>query len=228
MEVLQWIMDNSYMILYSVTVLVAIYRYPRYFDTPLKYFPILLTYTFLNELLGLLIYDYEDVRLILGPIFYNNWIIYNIYNLIFYLYFYMIFRSYIENKQHKKWILRGVFILLITSLINVFLQDFTYEPQTYAYIVGGVILIICVILHALQLYRSNGRWFSQYNLLSWVGLGLIVFYSGYLPIKIMRQYYAYEGFIEHSSIRNIHVFLILFMNVCFILGFLKMRRKSLE
>ena len=228
MDLLQWIADNSYFILYSITVVVAIFRYPRYFDSPLKYFPILLTYTFLNELLGKIIYDYEDVRLVLGPIFYNNWIIYNIYNLIFFLYFYLIFRSYIKNEQHKRWILYGIIILLITSFINLFLQDFTYEPQIYAYIVGGIILIISVILHALQLRLSTGKWFSQYNLLSWISLGLLSFYGGYIPIKIIRQYYAYEGLIEHPAIRTIHIALILFMNVCFILGFLKMRRKSLE
>lgn len=227
-EILHWIMDNSYMILYFATVAVALYRYRRYFDTPLKFFPILLMYTFLNELFGKLIYDYEDVRLIMGPIFYNNWIIYNIYNLIFYLYFYYIFRSYIKNEKHRKWISAGAVILLITSVINPFFQDFTYEPQLYAYIIGGIILIFCVILYALQLHESTGKWFSEYNLLSWISLGLFVFYAGYIPIKILRQYNAFWGHSEHPSVRTIHISLIIIMNVCFILGFLKMRRKSLE
>lgn len=227
-DILQWILDNSYMILYFVTVGIALYRYPRYYDTPLKFFPILLMYTFLNEVLGKIIFLNEDISLVLGPIFYNNWIIYNIYNLIFYLYFYYIFRNYIKNEQDRKLILAGGIILLITSVINVFFQDFTYESQVYAYILGGVFLIICVILHARQQYQIKGKWFNQYNLLSWISLGLLVFYCGYIPIKIIRHYNALVGIYESPAIRIIHIVLILFMNVCFILGFLKMRRKSLE
>ena len=227
-EVLQWILDNSYMILYFITVAVALYRYPKYYDTPLKYFPILLMYTFLNEVLGKIIYVYEDISLVLGPIFYNNWIIYNIYNLIFYLYFYFIFRNYIKNERDRKIIVAGGIILLFVSLINALYQDFTYESQVYAYVIGGIYLIICVILHAKQQRQLKGKWFDSYNLLSWISLGILVFYGGYLPIKIMRYYYAMEGISENSGVRFVHISLILFMNVSFILGFLRMRRKSLN
>ena len=227
-EALQWTLDNSHMILYFITVGVALYRYPRYYDTPLKYFPILLMYTFLNEVLGKIIYVFEDVSLVLGPIFYNNWIIYNIYNLIFYLYFYFTFHNYIKNERDRKLIRSGGIVLLVVSVVNAFFQDFTYESQVYAYVIGGIFLIICVLLHAKQQKQIKGQWFDQYNLLSWLGLGILVFYVGYLPIKIMRYYYALEGIYENPGVRLVHITLILAMNVCFILGFIKMRRKSLN
>lgn len=227
-EVLQWIMDNSFMILYAITVGVAVWRYPRYYDTPLKFFPILLMYTFLNELLGEIIYDYDEVSLILGPIFYNNWIIYNIYNIIFYLYFYYIFWSYVKDESCRKLIIAGAIIFLTTSFLNLFFQDFTYEPQIYAYVVGGLVLIICIVLYALQLHKLTGKWFVQHNLISWLSLGLLVFYCCYIPIKILRQYNAIEGIAENPLIRKIHIVLILFMNACFILGFIKMSRKALK
>ena len=228
MEVLNWILDKSFLILYAITVGVAIWRYPKYFDTPLKFFPILLMYTFLNELFGSIIYSHDDVSLVLGPLFYNNWIIFNIYNIIFFLYFYYIYWSYLKDKRHKRMVVIGALIFMSISFFNIFFQDFTYEPQLYAYIAGGLVLIMCVVLYAMQLQKFTGRWFSKHNLISWLGLGMLIFYVGYVPIKILRQYNAHFELLEAPWVRDVHITLILMMYGCFIVGFVKMSRRSLS
>lgn len=225
---LRWILDNSFLILYAITVGVAIWRYPKYFDTPLKFFPILLMYTFLNELFGSIIYSQDDISLVLGPLFYNNWIIFNIYNIVFFLYFYYIYWSYLKTGSHKKMVVIGALLFMTASFFNIFFQDFTYEPQLYAYITGGIVLIICIVLYALQLKQFTGNWFVPHNLICWLGLGMLVFYIGYVPIKILRQYNAAHELLEGPWVRSVHIALILIMYSCFIVGFVRMSRKSLS
>ena len=59
MEILDTILENASQPLYALTLLVALIKYPKYYSTPLKYFPILLMYTFLTELLGYFTKNYE-------------------------------------------------------------------------------------------------------------------------------------------------------------------------
>lgn len=84
MEILDTILENASQPLYAVTLLVALIKYPKYYSTPLKYFPILLMYTFLTELLGYFTKHYEVFHIsIFSSFIRHNVIIYNIYNLVF-------------------------------------------------------------------------------------------------------------------------------------------------
>ncbi len=228
MDLFDQFLDNAYLPLYGLTVIAALWRYPRYFDTPFKFFPVLLMYTFLTELLGSLIYTYEVVPgLIVSEELYNNWIVYNIYNIVFFLYFFYIYRKYLISPSDKTLVKYGGILYLLASIINPFFQDFTISPQLYAYIIGGGVLVICTILYGRQLKKNTGKWFSPNSFLSWLSLGMFVFYPGYILIKIWRQVYLEPGVPEDPLIRRFHLLLILFMYGCFLLGFVRMRRKSI-
>lgn len=220
--------QNAHRIFYGMALVMALIRYPRYFDTPLKYLPILLMYTFLNEMLGYLVKYNEEIRFVWAD-FYStyNVVIYNVYNLIFFSYFYFVFWSYISSKKSKKFIIIGAIVLLIVSAVNLFLQNVMFSPQTYAYVFGGILLIACVFLYFAELWKKYQTWFLKRDLLSWLGLGIILFYSGYLPIKILRHYNDINGLIEPPYVRTIQIILVLAMYSSFILGFLFMRRRRI-
>ena len=44
---------QPYYILYAAVVGVSIWKYPRYYDTPVRYLPILFMYTLLTEIIGI-------------------------------------------------------------------------------------------------------------------------------------------------------------------------------
>lgn len=220
------VLENSFLPLYGIVVLLALWRFPRYYDTPLRYLPILLMYTFLNELLGTFILYNNEISLILKEIYYNNnWVIFNIYNIVFFLYFYYVYYSYIPSKRHRKLIKVGAFAFLFTSVVNMFFQSFATQPQLAAYILGAIVLIYGIFFYWNHLKVQYGVWFLTRDLLSWLSLGMLIFYFGYVPIKIARNYPSLYEF--GSLLRELHLILIIVMNGCFAIGFVRMRRRKL-
>lgn len=213
--------------LYGLTLVVAIWRYPQYFDTPLRYFPILLMYTLVNELLGIFILRNPDINLFFNELYTGyTWVIYNIYNYVFFLYFFYVYWSYAALEKHKNWIKNGGILFVVVSLINPFFQSFAFESQLIAYVVGSLLLLLWILLFFRQHHENYGSWFNSRNLMCWLSFGLLIFYAGYLPIKIHR-YYMYLNDLNGSPlIRRIHLLLIIALYLCFIIGFLRMRKKQ--
>jgi hypothetical protein len=114
---------------------------------------------------------------------------------------------------------------LAIALINPFLQDFVIEPQLYTYVVGAVILIGCIILYFIEILGSTGILYIREDLLFWISVGLLLFYVGYIPIKLTRYFFAIENVDVYMNLRRVHLLLILIMYGCFITGFLWMKRR---
>ena len=220
------VLENSFIPLYGIIVLLAIWRYPRYFDTPLRYLPILLMYTFLNELLGSFIINNNEISLIFKEVYYNNnWLIFNIYNIVFFGYFYYVYYSYISNTKNRNFIKLGAVAFLSSCLVNIFFVSFTTKPQLTAYIIGAIVLLSCIFFYWNNLKKQYGVWFLTRDLLSWLSLGMLIFYLGYVPIKIARNYPSLYDF--GTLLREIHLILIIMMNGCFAFGFILMRRRKI-
>jgi hypothetical protein len=221
------VIEYPFLPIYCLTVALAIWRYPRYFDTPLRYFPILLMYTLVNEILGVLIKQYDQISIFFNDFFQNyNWLIYNIYTIIFYLYFYYVLRSYLKKKRHKEIIKAGASVFVLASVINPFFQSFFFETQVLSYIVGGLVLIIAAVLYFNQLKAKFQTWFLQNHLLSWIAVGLLIFYTGFIPVLVVRHYNALNNLNDPPFIRVLLISLIFSMYVCFSIGFVKMRRRQ--
>ncbi len=226
MEILDTILENASQPLYAVTLLVALIKYPKYYSTPLKYFPILLMYTFLTELLGYFTKHYEVFHIsIFSSFIRHNVIIYNIYNLVFFSYFFYVYWSYIDHKKYKKYIIFAAIFYLLVSLINPFFQSFKLESQVYSYLAGAFAILICIILFFMEHRNSSKKLDYRFTGIKWISIGLLIFYLGYAPIKASRFYnYTYQ-LNEYVHIRRIHLSLIVLMYICFIIGFLRMKRK---
>jgi hypothetical protein len=94
------------------------------------------------------------------------------------------------------------------------------------YFTGAILLIVSIILYFKHLRFANGSWFVQSNLLSWLSIGILIFLAGYLPIIILGHFNIVAGE-DYQIIRRFHLLLILVMYCCFIVGFIKVRRKSI-
>jgi len=223
MEVLDTIIENATEPLYAVALLMALIRYPKYYSSPLKYFPVLLMYTFLTELLGYFTKNYEVFHIsIFTTIVNHNVIIYNIYNLVFFTYFFYVYWIYIESKKFKNIIFYcGIFFLII-SFVNLFFQNFKLESQIFSYLAGAIIILICTILFFREHRKASKKLDYSYTGIKWISIGLLIFFVGYAPIKASR---FYNHLNEYLHFRRIHLTLIILMYLCFIIGFLRMKRK---
>lgn len=168
---------NPFMLLYGLSLIIAVIQYHKYYDSPLKYFPIFLLYTFINEILGGIIHLNSEFSIHFNEFYIdNNWLIFNIYNVAVHLYLFYIFSSFINDLKYKKVILYGTLIYVFASLINPFLENFMLHPQTYAYLIGGVTIIISVILYFKNHKTESQLIFDNRDILSWMGVGLLIFY----------------------------------------------------
>lgn len=226
MENFDTFLQNSYIPIYGITLALSLYRYPKYFDSKLKYLPILFLYTFLNELLGRLIRNYEEFSLISNKIYSDyNWLIFNVYTIIFYFYFYYLYWNYTERQQSKKIIFYGAVVFAIVSLVNASIEDLSKIPQVYTYVIGGLLLIYSIIVYLRRFFTIPRDFKIKEDILFWISTGLLVFYTGYLPIKIIRYIYTSQGLTPEPIIKRIHLLLILISYTCIIIGFIRMKRR---
>ncbi|MEH6679150.1 MAG: hypothetical protein V7724_01325 [Sediminicola sp.] len=106
-------------------------------------------------------------------------------------------------------------------MINPFLQHILV-PQVYTYTIGGLLLLGCIVLYLLD--AGVKALALSHKLMLWLCAGLFIFYSGYLPIKVLRYYYSIKGIHEEPIVSRIHLSLIILMYLCIGIGFLRMRR----
>ncbi len=220
MGINEFISDNYFLVFYALALIISLFSYRKYFDTVLKYLPILIGYTLITEILGFLIRDYDTIQIVYidGYSFYNN-LIFNIFDIIFFLYFFYVFWSTITDKINKKVIKWGAILFVLISLFNPFSQDFVLFPQIWASSFGSIILIACILYYYNQLRRRTPIP-KSHDLLFWISTGLLVFYTFYPFILII-------GHFDYGLYQKLHIhhLLIVVMYSCFILGFILMSRK---
>ncbi len=206
-------LGNTVLIIEIIAAGVALISFSNYKHTPLKYFPILLVYTVVNEFIGGI-----------GIFKTNNVVIYNIYNIIFFLFFLWVFWHFIANKRFKKWILGAVIIFMLTCIINPIFQNFIRESQLFTYLIGACTLLFCIILYYIEILSTSQVLIINQELLFWISVGLLLFYVGYIPIKLTRVFFEFHNNM-YINLRIVHRLLIIILNGCFITGFLWMKKK---
>jgi len=187
----------------------------KYFETPLRYLYLILIYSSFNELGAWLYAQYFDY----------NALLYNIYNTIFFLYFFYVYSQYVARKNHRNWIYIASFLFVLVCIANAIFKNFVQWPQVTAYIVGASFLIFCIILYFIEILTTSKILNVKQHLLFWVSVGLLLFYVGYIPIKITRLYFANKMDLL-LTIKTVHILLIIIMNACFILGFIWTTKKK--
>ena len=219
--ILGFLKNYYFIVIYGVALLFSIVRYKLYFDSILKYFPILIGYTLISEILGGLIAENDHFQIVYldGYSSYNSLIL-NFFEIIFFLYFFYVFWNVISVIRFKKIIKYGAVLFIISSLVNPFFQDPMLFPQMIASSIGSLVLVASSIFYFIEL-RSKTNIPYHRNLLFWISLGLVLFYTFYPFILLIG--FDYDLY-QKLHIRIIHHVLIALMYLCFILGFILMRR----
>ena len=223
-EVLSLLAKYPFLPLYGIAVGFSIWRFPRYFDTVLRLLPIFLMYTLLTELLGVITYEFDEISFFKNDTYrYYNWLIYNIYMLLFSGYFLFVFYRANPVPRARKTAVASMGLLAIISLANPFFQSFMHEMQVGTYLTGGMLLLVHAGLYLKYRARSSGHRFANRDLLSWIALGLILFYLGFIPVTIHRNVLEAPGFIPQGFLRPLINVLIYLFYGWFIIGFWRMQ-----
>ncbi len=224
-KLIGFISAHYYIIFYLVALIVSILMYRKYFDTDLKYFPLLIAYTFFNELLGYFIRYNENFAFFSDKEFLGaNDIIYTIYELVFFSFFYVLYWRLVRHKKFKKWIFWSSALVAITYIINGCFENPLIVSLYYSTALASWVLLFHVILYLINLGKDLKWELQKHNLMFWVTIGLGLFYfffpviylTGFLNFDIWQQYH----------LRTILRILIVIMYVLFCIGFIKSRRRA--
>ncbi len=202
----------------GVEILAAIFAtiyYYKYKNTIfLKYFIYLLWYVVINELLG---YYIRSLDL-------KNAIIHNVYNVINFTYLLLLYRYNFKNKRNKKAASFFITVYILAFLINGFFENYLIEHQRLPYIISALFLVITILLYFFEILNSEQVLHAKKNLLIWISFGLLIYFVGNLPFRILRNYYLE---LTDATVHFLVMFtLTVIMNFCFIIGFIWSDKKQ--
>lgn len=216
-----------FLLIYGITLLISMITYKKYFNTILKYLPIIIVYTLLNELLGYFI-RYTDYFSFFSISEYNkaNDIIYNIYDIVFFGFFYYVFWKVLKSKKSKNWILFGSVISLAAYIVSTIFQNPFLVSLYYANAISCWILFCFTLLYFFQLKEKWDWKIQQHNLMLWISIGLAVFHL-FFPFVFTTAYFNYDIW-QTYHLQSILKFLIVIMYSFFCVGFILCRQKAFE
>jgi len=197
----------------GLAFLASMLFYNKYKRTALKLLPWLLGMILLVELCG--IWVYEELE--------YNAFLFNITNILFFMFFFHVFYHFLRYRPNKKWAIVCAVVFGIIAFIDIFKFDFIKESQLYSYFAGACLLISCIILYFIEMLRSSRVLSIRQDLMFWISTGLLLFYVGYLPIKLTRKVFS-TAIDNYLILALVHLLLIIFMNIFFIIGLIWKRK----
>ncbi|WP_318342789.1 hypothetical protein [Flagellimonas baculiformis] len=185
----------------------------------------IIIYTFFTELLGVLIKFNNNFQFFSDERFaWHNVIIYNIYQLVFFLFFFEVYRKITKNQLLKKWISYGSILSVLIYLVNAILYNPLHNQLTHAHIIVSLMLIVVLAMYFKEKHAEESPYSQKHNLLFWVSVGLMVFYTLF-PV-ILTLFKLKLNITVHIYLRPILLGSIVFMYSCFIIGLLVGKRKA--
>ncbi|WP_146052846.1 hypothetical protein [Aquimarina sp. I32.4] len=197
-----------------LTAIVATIYYNKYRNTHiLKYIIFLIWYVALNEIIGLYIRS-------------KNWdtaLPMNIYNVVNFTFILILYRSYLNEKKSKKIALVFCIIYLIAFIINGFYENYYIKFQSIPYIIAAFAVIITISLYFREILNSEEVLNAKRNLLFWISVGLLIYFVGNIPFRILRNYYI--ELTDATIYFLVNFTLTVILNICFIIGFIWSKKK---
>lgn len=219
---IDYCIDNYYMAFYCIALFLSLKKYRHYFNSILRFLPVLIAYAILSELLGYLIVNYDSFQIVTVEKYsYANNGIFNIYDIVFFLFFYYVFFEALKIRLYKSLIICGVLLYLLTCLVNPFFEDFLIFPQIFASGVGSLLLIFCIFGYFYELKKGTH---TPNILLVWISIGLLIF-NLFIPFILYLGIYNLPLY-EELNLRQIHHLLIAALYTCWIIGFINIRQTT--
>ncbi|WP_281766094.1 hypothetical protein [Neptunitalea lumnitzerae] len=198
------------------TAIVALFHYYKYKGTFITYFVTLLCVTVVIEFTGL----YMKV---MG--YTSNFILYNIYHLINFTVLLLLFKNCIKNTSYQKIVIGLLVIFLIIYSINMLVENYFNQLITFPFICGSTFVIMAIILYYLELLSTNKVLYVKRNLVFWVSVGLLLYFAGKIPMRIVRNYWF--EIVDYQIIFFTESLLSIIMNLFFLIAFIWSEKRYL-
>ncbi|MET1260166.1 hypothetical protein ABV409_12515 [Flagellimonas sp. DF-77] len=217
-------MGQYFLGFYALALIASMVTYRRFFDTPLRLFPIFIAYTFFNELLGYFIMHFEEFSFFEDEAYHwHNVIIYNIYHIIFHAYLFWVYFKLLKNRKHLTWFKRLVAMTVMAYGVSLFFQDPLHSNLYYADTLCSISMVIVIGCHFSELSKYS-RAANSHNLMVYFGAGFFLF-NLYFPFYILNGYLNVDFFLDYH-LRQVLWGVISVMYSTFTLGFFISKRAA--
>lgn len=200
-----------------ITAIVALVYYKKYKGTFFIYFVLLLWLTVLVEFAGLF------MRL---SGYASNFIVFNVYHLINFTALLWLYKAFIKKKVSKRIISSFILFFILIYFLNLRVENYTTRLITWPFIVGSIFIMISVVFYFLEILNSDKVLYIKKNLLFWVSAGLLIYFAGKLPMRLVRNYWF--EVLNYRVIFLTEAILSILMCGCFIIGFIWSEKRYLS
>lgn len=188
-----------------VGIVARIYYY-KYQNSFLKYFAIFIWYAIINEFIGMFYSHYIER---------NNTILYNIYRIIEFSFYLLLYKNSIKNVNYKRIIMASLFIYYISVVVNCFFEDFVYTYFVKTYIVGALFMVLAIALYFTEILKSDKIIHINKSLLFWFSVALLINYLPNIPFKVITKYYVNSPTIPYIYLASYSITFITFILIIY-------------
>ncbi len=192
-----------------VTLIVSAYYYRYYSKSILKYFIILIWYSFFNELFALFYSEHVNN---------SNAFFYNVYQILEFIFYFVMYKQTVQKLLNKKIISYLMALYFVSVIVNCFFSNFLEEFFVPSLMVGAGGVVVSIILYFSEILNSDQILNINKMLKFWISVALLIFYVPNIPFWVVRKYYVDSPTLPY--IFNINFVLVFIVNVLFILGFI--------
>lgn len=157
----------------------------------------------------------------------DNAPIYNIYIIVNFAYLIFLLRSFLRNERIKRIFSWSIFTFVVIALINIFFIQGFYSFNTYTFIIGSIIMVICCIYYFYQRMKFPDSQSLLRDPTFWLSTGLLFFYTCSLPIFGLNNFvaniplYIYNSFYLINQLLNIILYSLFMISLLCNLNFRK-------
>lgn len=200
-----------------LAALIGFIYYYKYRDTKLVYFQYILWFTVLVEFTSFFL----GFKLLTNSFWLYNYI----YHPVNFMALLLLFSIFVKKIKYIRAIRTFLVLFLFVYFTHMIFEDYMNNLITLPFITGGIFIIVSISFYFIELFNSNKVLYISKNLLFWVSVGLLIYFTGKIPMRLARNYWYEIASYDALSITG--SLLSIIMNICFIIGFIWSERRYL-
>lgn len=171
--------------------------------------------------------DYKIFPFLKESRFAANYWMYNVYSIIAFSIYILLFVSQLENTKIKK-AFRGITLLfVIACVLNLLFSGVYWNAHSiFTFFIGTILVLISIGFYYFQLLRTDQILNIRHSLFFYISVGALVYHLGFVPLVIYNGYFNLDSpeylYFYGFIIKGINYFLY----SLYIFGFLICSRKK--
>jgi len=217
------VITNVFELLAAITGTLYLQKYRE--DVSSRYFVYFLWFTVFVELffgwLSICVEKFDFFSPLNDTVFRQNDWIYNVYDIVSFIFFSYIFIRLYENVNFKKVSILTSSLFILFAIINAaFSNEFYDGIVSLNFIFGSILILFLVILYFFQLLMSD-KILDFYKMMTfYISVGVLVYHLTTTPIFIYWKYFSNSFSPKFVEIRQIIITIAnIFVYTCYTLGF---------